>query len=46
MMAVPKKKGGGLYAPSYKYHPECYKKAGKSSQKKAKSKKDKHYYWK
>ena len=46
VMAVPKKKGGGLYGATYKYHPECYRKVGRSGQKKAKSKKDKHYYWK
>lgn len=45
MVTVPKTKGGGLYAPSWKYHPACYKKAGKTGQKKAKSKKDKYYYF-
>ena len=45
MNTVPKKKGGELYAPSWKYHPACYKKAGKTGQKKAKSKKDKYYYF-
>ena len=42
---VPKKKGGGMYAPTYKYHPECYRKSKRTGQAKAKGKKDKYYYW-